>query len=122
MSPLLKEDNLDANSHVDLIESTLSFYGKAASDITFITADNCPTNASIAIKLGVPLVGCYSHKFNLAMQSYLADYEDALKAIHILMLRLGRQRPLGELKHFTNLQPVIRNVTRWSSTFKMVSR
>ncbi|KAF0758868.1 hypothetical protein AaE_003814 [Aphanomyces astaci] len=102
MSPLLKEDNLDANSHVDFIKSTLSFYDKAASDIAFITADNCPTNASIAT----------SHKFNLAMQSYLADYEDALKAIHILMIRLGCQRPIGELKHFTNVQPVIRNVTR----------
>ncbi|RLO10498.1 hypothetical protein DYB28_005150 [Aphanomyces astaci] len=86
MSPLLKEDNLDANSHVDFIKSTLSFYDKAASDIAFITADNCPTNASIAT----------SHKFNLAMQSYLADYEDALKAIHILMIRLGCQRPIGD--------------------------
>ncbi|RHY26879.1 hypothetical protein DYB32_007205 [Aphanomyces invadans] len=122
MSPLLELDRLDADAHIDFIDSTLGTYGKQTSDIAFVTADNCATNASIASKLGVPLVGCYSHKFNLAMKAYLVDYESELAAVHAIMGRLGRLRAGGELKRYTELKPVPRNVTRWSSTYKMVKR
>ena len=90
MSPLLDEDSLDADAHVDFIDATLAQFGEDKTSIAFLTANNCATNASIAKKMKVPLV--------------------------------GRIRLAGQLKRFTDLLPVTRNITRWSSTFQMVRR
>ncbi|RHZ16442.1 hypothetical protein DYB31_000992, partial [Aphanomyces astaci] len=122
MSPLLKPDSMDADAHIAFIEETLGLYGKELANLAFLTGDNCSTNVSMAAKMGVPLVGCYSHKFNLAMKAFLLPYESDLLSIHAIMKRLGRLRPAGELTRFTDLLPICRNVTRWSSTFQMVQR
>jgi hypothetical protein len=122
MAPLLDDDRLDAAAHCDFIRATLDVFGKDVADLAFLSADNCATNGAIARMLGVPLVGCYSHKFNLAMQQLLAGHEDVLNAVNILMGQLGRLRPAGQLRRLTDLRPVRRNATRWSSAYKMVQR
>ncbi|RHZ03146.1 hypothetical protein DYB35_013674 [Aphanomyces astaci] len=122
MSPLLKSDSMDADAHIAFIEETLGLYGIELANLAFVTGDNCSTNVSMAAKMGVPLVECYSHNFNLAMKALLVLYETDLLSIHAIMTRLGRLRPAGEVTRFTDLLPVCRNVTRWSSTFQMVQR
>jgi hypothetical protein len=122
MAPLLDDDRLDATAHCDFIRATLEVFSKDLSGLAFISADNCATNGAIARLLGVPLVGCYSHKFNLAMQQFLADHVELLSSINILMGQLGRLRAGGQLRRLTELRPVRRNATRWSSVYKMVQR
>ena len=95
MAPLLKEDTQDAQAYVVFMRATLNEYAKSFDDVAFIVADNCNTNGSIARICGVPLVGCYSHKFNLAIKAYMSEYEDALSSVNLLMGKLKRLNTRG---------------------------
>eukprot|EP00644_Phytophthora_capsici_P019588 jgi/Phyca11/133604/e_gw1.585.2.1 len=123
MAPLLdKEDcnsdpHHDADAHIAFLKTILKPLKRRIDCIRFLVGDNCSVNGSIASKLGVPLVGCASHRLNLAMTQYLDEYEDILEKINDLMKFL---RGLNHKK--TSLRPVIRQKTRWSSTFPMVER
>jgi hypothetical protein len=97
-------------------------YNKTIDMARFLVADNCATNKSIATKLGIPLVGCASHRFNLAANKLYADSEDLLEDVNSLMAQLRNPNNFAELAKHTELRPVKRNVTRWSSTFAMVER
>ncbi|KAG6942800.1 hypothetical protein JG687_00018849, partial [Phytophthora cactorum] len=60
------------------------------------------TNRAIATRLNVPLIGCASHRFNLAVNSFLDNHKPEVNAVNTLM--------------------AAPNVTRWGSTFEMVAR
>ncbi|KAH9098042.1 hypothetical protein LEN26_016764 [Aphanomyces euteiches] len=122
MAPLLDDDRLDAPAHVNFIRETLKIYGKSMDNVAFFVGDNCSTNGYIARLCGVPLIGCYSHKFNLAVKRWLLPFEEELTAINDLMGHLKRLHVMRQLRQLTDLAPVHRNMTRWSSTFNMVSR
>ena len=74
-SPLLDEEKLDAKSHVDFIKATLQIYEKSTTNVIFLVADNENTNNKISDILSVSLIGCASHRLNLAVNLVLADYE-----------------------------------------------
>ncbi|KAG2923529.1 hypothetical protein PC117_g15715 [Phytophthora cactorum] len=59
------------------------------------------SNKRIANLLRVPLIGCASHRLNLAVREYLEPYD-------------------SNLETKTPLAPVLRQDTRWSSTFSML--
>ncbi|DBA02744.1 TPA: hypothetical protein N0F65_010672 [Lagenidium giganteum] len=69
--------------------------------VKFLVGDNCSTNLAIATKLTTPIVGCASHRFNLA-------------------LRLSKHA--AELTRHTSLRDVRANATRWPSIFEMLDR
>ncbi|KAG3111168.1 hypothetical protein PI124_g9772 [Phytophthora idaei] len=73
VSPL-DDGSQDADAHIKLFDCVLDVYNKTLDMVAFIVGDNCSTNQSIATKLDVPLVGCASHQFNLAVNKYLAEY------------------------------------------------
>ncbi|KAG2773129.1 hypothetical protein PC129_g24574 [Phytophthora cactorum] len=56
--------------------------------IMFIVADNCATNQAIATRLGAPLIGCASHRFNLAVCRYLEDYKPLIDQVQTLCIQL----------------------------------
>ncbi|KAG2783797.1 hypothetical protein Pcac1_g6349 [Phytophthora cactorum] len=72
--------------------------------------------------LGVPLVGCASHRFNLATKTFLAEREDLVDAVSALMVALRTIKNRAELRRHTSLAPLRANATRWSSTFIMLER
>ncbi|ETP50571.1 hypothetical protein F442_04153 [Phytophthora nicotianae P10297] len=72
--------------------------------------------------MGLPLVGCASHRLNLAIQQYISEHEALLCQVNELMTQLRTKKNSASLGEYTDLRPVKRNVTRWSSTFKMVKR
>ncbi|KAG6611757.1 RWD domain-containing protein 3 [Phytophthora cinnamomi] len=94
----------------------------AVDMIQFIVADNCNTNRSIATKLGVPLVGCASHRFNLAVKKFLTEHEPLLQKVNSLMDQLRHPNNAAELRNHTPLRAKKRNATRWSSTYAMLER
>ncbi|ETI54594.1 hypothetical protein F443_02618 [Phytophthora nicotianae P1569] len=106
----------------EMFKNILDVYNKTEDMVGFMVGDNCSTNQPIATKMGVPLVGCASHRFNQAVGKYLAPHEALLTEVHDLMVELRKENNLAELKKHTELLPVKRNVTRWSSTFAMVER
>ncbi len=122
IAPLFDEENYDAASHKAYIGDVLELFGKDVNHVLFLVGDNAPVNKSLADLLGVPFIGCASHRLNLACKSYLEPFESILIKIHNLMKTLGTLKQAGKLRKKTNLEPVRRNVTRWSSTFQMVSR
>ena len=68
------------------------------------------------------MICCASHRFNLAMKLYLAPHEILLSKISELMKKLQTYKNRAVLRKSTTLVPVIRNSTRWSSTYEMLKR
>eukprot|EP00918_Siedleckia_nematoides_P072397 GHVU01158053.1.p1 GENE.GHVU01158053.1~~GHVU01158053.1.p1 ORF type:complete len:319 (-),score=55.00 GHVU01158053.1:404-1360(-) len=79
----------------------------------------------IARTLGVPFVGCYSHKHNLAMEYYLTQngHDSLLQKVHELMLKMKSIKNRAQLRFVgQELAPRSMNVTRWTSKAAMVAR
>ncbi|KAE8998011.1 hypothetical protein PR002_g18872 [Phytophthora rubi] len=121
VSPL-EEGSQDADAHIKLVDGVLDVYNKKLDMVAFIVGDNCATNQSVATKLGVPLVGCASHRFNLAVNRFLADSEPLLTQVNTLMSKLSQANNFAQLAKATSLHPIKRNITRWSSNFEMLQR
>ena len=104
--------------------------------VKFISMDNCSTNRKLSIDSGSPMVGCASHRLNLAVQKMLGAEEkrnrDGIITIPASQMQLLVRKVdllMGELKTLKNsallrtqtfLQPERRNATRWSSLFQML--
>ena len=76
----------------------------------------------MASRCRVPLIGCGSHRLNLAVKEVLEPIKPILKKVHELMGKLSAIKQSAKLRRTTNLEPIKRNVTRWSSTFNMLKR
>ena len=98
----------------------LSFYNKTLKNVVAFTGDNCSTNKTA----GIPLIGCISHKFNLAVNNYLREfgYEESLLIVDKIMVKLHNPKLAGRLRGLTDRVAVKRNVTRSTSVFEMVQR
>lgn len=104
--------------------SQLDLIGRDPSNIDFLCGDNCSTNKRLAKDLGVPFVGCYSHRLNLAVQKYLKNdsYLSLLGIVNELMTALRTSKNISRLAAKTRLKPELRNVTRWSSAYNMLKK
>jgi hypothetical protein len=69
MKPLLVDSiqGMRAQDHLDHVEKVLESYGKTFDNIVCLVGDNCSVNQCMARILDGPLIGCASHKFNLAV-------------------------------------------------------
>ena len=89
MKPLLAEGirGMRAQDHLDHVEKVLETFGKTFENVLCIVGDNCSVNQSMARILGVPLIGCASHKFNLAVRQWIArqaELTPILKKVSLL--------------------------------------
>lgn len=124
LAPVIDEpdDQMNAEGHLTAISRFLPFFGKSISGIKFLVGDNCALNKRLANLLGVPLVGCSSHRLNLAVRAYLEPHESILEEVQQLMRKLRTLKQAAKLRTKTSLVPVLRQETRWSSTFSMIKR
>ena len=51
-------------------------------DIIFLVADNENTNQAVADLIKVPMIGCYSHRLNLAVQKIEESHTVTTTKIH----------------------------------------
>ncbi|ETN12809.1 hypothetical protein PPTG_08850 [Phytophthora nicotianae INRA-310] len=102
MAPIIDDEISDhtASSHVKFLDVILSYYGRSKASIAYIVGDICSVNGAVADQLQVPMVGCASHRLNLAVNLLLA----------------------GDDKLLDKIQKLMYKDTRWSSTFAMVNR
>lgn len=130
-SPPIEAGDLSALSLQGLISFALSIYGKTLQNVSFFVGDNCSVNRKLSRDTGnscifqnieIPLVGCASHRLNLAVKEYLEPYEPQLSKVDNLMKKLKTIKYAALLEKKTELRPVSRNVTRWSSTYNMLKR
>jgi hypothetical protein len=122
MAPPFDEENYDAPSHKSFIVDVLDLFKKNTENVLFLVGDNAPVNTRLSDLLGIPFIGCASHRFNLACKRYLMPYEETLQNINTLMIALRSIKKAGKLRKATDLEPIKRNVTRWSSTYSMLKR
>ena len=113
-SPLLACSPMDtlgefgAVAHMELITTTLAFYFRTIKNLQFATGDNCSTNKRLADIMEIPLVGCASHRLNLAVQDFLSLYPDTnilLTKVNVLMKDLKRLKNAAiilKLKYLEN--------------------
>ncbi|KAG3235716.1 hypothetical protein PI124_g19261 [Phytophthora idaei] len=116
------EYDQSAEAYLEMIDAVLELYNKDSAMIMFIVADNCATNQAIATRLGVPLIGCASHRFNLAVCRYLEDYKPLIDQVQTLCIHLRYPNNAAELARHTHYKPLKSNATRWSSTYQMLAR
>lgn len=125
IAPLLQEDDLGAEQHLAFIEATLKIYGKNLSNVIAFIGDNCSVNKSLSTISEIPLIGCASHKFNLAVEQWIESHQEtnrALKVIHDLMIQLRTLKNAAKLREMTHLGAIAPNETRWTSKFEMLRR
>ncbi len=84
MEPLLSHgiQGMRAKDHLDHLSRILQSYGKDCCDILCLVGDNCSVNQSMARTLNVPLIGCASHKFNLAVKRWIASQPELIPIIN----------------------------------------
>jgi hypothetical protein len=70
-SPFGDETSQKAPAVVQFIIDTVFVYEKDVACIGFLVSDNTEVNPCIARLLGVPFIGCMSHRLALAVGSYL---------------------------------------------------
>eukprot|EP00731_Ephydatia_muelleri_P013975 Em0007g1285a len=122
-APLLDETNFTAENHVNFIKSTLEWYSLSLELLFCLIGDNSSTNKATADLLGVPVLGCRSHHFNLAVEAYISEFLAAeLELIGKLMPKLSTLKQSGRLRLMTTLRPVKQNVTRWIGVPDMFQR
>ncbi|ETK79296.1 hypothetical protein L915_14829 [Phytophthora nicotianae] len=125
MTPLMNEpdDDLSAVAHREFLANMLSRdFGKQLDQCVFLVGDNCSVNKRLATLIGVPLIGCASHRLNRAVQHELHEHKADLAEVQALMIKLRTLTQSAKLRLKTDLRPVIRQDTRWSSTFMMLHR
>ncbi|ETP39716.1 hypothetical protein F442_12840 [Phytophthora nicotianae P10297] len=126
MAPLMNEidDDLSALAHREFLADMLPRdFGKQIDQCLFVVGGNCSVNQRLASLIGVPLIGCASHRLNRVVQQDLQSHEADLAAVHGLMIKLRTLTQSAKLSRLkTSLRPVIRQDTRWSSTFAMLHR
>ncbi len=69
VSPLADESRLDTDEHIEYLTYILHLYSGSWSNVICLVGDNVQTNKSISTKLQISLVGCASHRLNLAVQN-----------------------------------------------------
>jgi len=129
--PTLVEEELGADAHIDLLESTLKIYGLTKENVVCIVSDNCSTNKAISTRWDIPLVGCASHRFNLAVKLWISEQpglQDALDKCSTLMSKASNLKAAAKLRELTyeahgrSLGAKQEQATRWTSTMAMVDR
>ncbi|KAG6967817.1 hypothetical protein JG688_00006107 [Phytophthora aleatoria] len=125
MAPLLNEpgDDHSAETRRIFLQKMLRrYYGKDITECAFIVGDNCSVNKRLAGLLHVAQVGCANHRLNLAMEELVEESSQDLGSVQALMIKLRSLNQAAKLRLKTSLRPVIRQETRWSSTFIMLDR
>ncbi len=113
--------------------SQLRIYKKSVNNVACLIGDNCATNRKIADLMGVPLIGCYSHRLNLAADDFLenatisegtveVEAKIIVNKVSLIMKELKTLKNSDHLRVLTDLKPIRENDTRWTSRYEMMRR
>ena len=124
-APLLQETDLSANQYKFFVEETLQVFDRDESNVVCFVGDNCAVNMKLSTITDIPIIGCNSHKLNLAIEAWIEAQEGlpgALKKLRELMSQLNTIKNSARLRQLTRLGSVLPNETRWTGKFEMVRR
>ena len=96
---------MTAHDHSTHISRILQMYaGKQTSNVMCLVGDNCKVNQSLARAMSVPLIGCGSHKFNLAVQKWIKEQPnltDIIAKIAAVMKKASTLKVAAKLAELT---------------------
>jgi hypothetical protein len=121
----------------DYLFDVLALYDRDFTSVEFASGDNAYVNGKLMklmsdwiwdkkrLQRKIPLVGCSAHRLHLAVQFLLSENSDwnrVIQKVHTLMVDLRSIKNRPKLAVVTALAPVIRQDTRWNSTYAMLVR
>ncbi|GMF39856.1 unnamed protein product [Phytophthora fragariaefolia] len=116
-SPLEVQGDLSAQSQCDLIADTMSY--KPWSAVKFLLVDNYSVNEYISWKeYAIPSIGRTCHRLNLVAKNFMKREDELICKLYALMSKLRTVKGC----HLPHLSPLLRNDTRWWSTYDMLAR
>eukprot|EP00834_Sanchytrium_tribonematis_P007975 NODE_822_length_3684_cov_0.348117.p1 type:complete len:257 gc:universal NODE_822_length_3684_cov_0.348117:1048-1818(+) len=86
LSVLENEESQNAAEFKKKLETILPLFGKQMKDVLFYVLDNCSTNQSMSNLSHKPMIGCYSHRLNLAVRRYMMKHETLFERVLLLYL------------------------------------
>ncbi|EGZ29149.1 hypothetical protein PHYSODRAFT_413615, partial [Phytophthora sojae] len=101
MAPLVNDetDDFSATSHQAFLATMLARdYQKRLDQILFLVGDNCGVNRRLGTLMGVPLVGCASHRLNRAVAARLSECAEDVDMVQALMVKLGTLHHSAKLR------------------------
>jgi hypothetical protein len=107
---------MTAQDHLHHLSIILGTYGKSDTNIVCLIGDNCSVNQSMSTILKAPLIGCGSHKFNLAVRKWISNQrqlEEIIQRIAIVMKKASTLKVSAQLRKLTTLKTIRENDTRW---------
>ena len=110
IAPPFDETTYTAENHRAFIGDVLELFGKGIGNLIYLVADNAAVNTCLANLLGIPMIGCASHRFNLACKKYLQGSEVIIQKIRCLMTTLRQVKQAGKLRTKTAF---------WNQSFEM---
>jgi hypothetical protein len=116
------EARFTAQTLAEFLLDVVENFNRTKKDLLFLVANNTNTNSEAADLLEVPLIGCASHRFNLAVQKFLEQRQNVLKNIHRIMVLLFGVKRVRMLRKLTDLEPVTMDATSWSSKHALLER
>lgn len=78
-------------------------YDKSFSNVVDIVGDNTATIKALARRVGPRFLGCYSHRYDLALKDTLAVHSKLISKVQNLMEKLKYQIPSAKLRCLTSL-------------------
>ena len=100
--PFIIETQLTTKAQCDFIVCIVEkVYDKSMNHVTALIGDNCETKRVLANLLNTPLIGCPSHRFNLAVKVATKEHEQLLSKVNTLMCERKNFKLTAELRLFT---------------------
>lgn len=72
-SRLSAESDISASLQRTFVSETLDVLSKTGTNVVCVIGDNCSVNNRLSSLTSIPLIGCYSHKFNLAVEEWITN-------------------------------------------------
>ncbi|KAE9285139.1 hypothetical protein PR003_g26668 [Phytophthora rubi] len=119
-TPFEDETDMGADAFIELFDYVLDLYEIDVSQLVFVTCDHASVNTSFAMKAKIPMLGCASHRLQLGVNRILEPHESLLAKVNAFMGLLNTVKNRAKLRKAGVAMPVMRNATRWSSTFLMM--
>lgn len=110
------------SEHLYFTICLISLFGRSLSNVVAIFGDNFNSNKCFSKLAHKLFAGCASHLFNLAVRNIILCEMVSVDAVKKIMKNLSNFIPSAKWQHHTHLRAKCHNVTRWSSTYKILKR
>lgn len=112
LSQMGKEDSQNYEEQYNIDQFVLSGFKKPCKIVAALIGYNCSTKKVFRRRVGLLLVGFFSHRHNLDMKDLFRKFVEMVEHVQHLMRKLSYQIPAARLRKRTTLGASLDNKTR----------